>query len=84
MAGHRFFRQYSTGPYILDFYCPKLRLAIELDGPIHLKSDNQDYDQERTIYLENLDIKELRFRNEEINNNLPEVLQRISSVFPPP
>ena len=62
----RFVRQFSVGPYILDFYCPSIRLAIELDGQIHSKKDSQIYDQERTRYLENFNIKVVRFKNEEV------------------
>ncbi len=42
--GLKFFRQYSIGPYILDFYCPALKLAVELDGGQHLQCENQEYD----------------------------------------
>src|SRR3989344_4531566 len=65
---NRFFRQYSVGPYILDFYCPKARLAIELDGKTHLPSEQRIYDSERTQYLEANDIKVIRFWNDEIEN----------------
>jgi very-short-patch-repair endonuclease len=57
--GHKFSRQYSAGPYILDFYCSDKRLAIELDGFQHL--ENKDYDIYRDEYLELNDIKVLRF-----------------------
>jgi very-short-patch-repair endonuclease len=49
--GLKFFRQYSIGPYILDFYCPKLKLAIELDGGGHNENDHLEYDAVRTEYL---------------------------------
>ena len=41
----KFYRQYSAGPYILDFFCPEIRLAIELDGEEH--KDRREYDKER-------------------------------------
>ena len=47
--GYKFTRQYSVGPYILDFYCSERRLGIELDGSHHLL--NKDYDKERDNYL---------------------------------
>jgi len=80
---NRFFRQYSVGPYILDFYCPKARLAIELDGETHLPSEQRMYDSERTKYLEANDIKVIRFWNDEIENNLEVVLEKIFKLIPP-
>ncbi len=71
----KFSRQYSVGPYILDFYCVKKRIAVELDGSQHL--DNQDYDKERDDYLLLNDIKVLRFWNREISDNMSKVLERI-------
>ena len=47
LNGSKFIRQYSVGPYILDFYCPKFRLGIELDGNQHKSSDSVIYDTER-------------------------------------
>ena len=60
--GMKFFRQYSTGPYILDFYCPKLKLAIELDGGQHTHEDNLEYDAERSAYLKSQGIDVIRMR----------------------
>ncbi len=77
LDNHRFFRQYSIGPYIVDFYCPKERLAIELDGGVHIVEDQKLYDIERTKYLNGNDIKVLRFWNNDIENNLKGVLKKI-------
>jgi len=49
--GMKFFRQYSIGSYILDFYCPTVKLAIELDGGQHNQNDNREYDSARSEYL---------------------------------
>ncbi len=73
--GFKFVRQYSAGPYILDFYCSEKRIGIELDGSQHLK--NKDYDKERDNYLLMNDIKILRFWNSEISGNIDEVLKKI-------
>lgn len=81
----KFTRQYSVGPYILDFYCVEKRIAIELDGFQHL--ENRDYDKERDDYLSLNDIKVLRFWNSEISANINEVLDKIKNVLnsiPPP
>jgi len=73
--GFKFKRQHSIGPYILDFYCPDKKLAIELDGAQHL--DNKEYDQERDNYLLVLGIQTIRFWNSEIDGNIEKALNRI-------
>ena len=80
---NRFFRQYGVGPYIIDFYCPKARLAIELDGESHLPEDQKSYDIERTRYLEGCDIKVIRFWNSDVANDLESVLEKIFILTPP-
>ena len=84
--GFKFYRQYSVGPYILDFYCPKLRLAIEVDGGQHNEDLQKEYDKERTAYLSGNNIKEIRFWNNEVIENLEGVYQKIlehCSITPP-
>jgi len=76
-AAYKFRRQYSIGPYIVDFYCPKLKLVIEIDGSQHLEKENIDYDQSRTAYFETMNIKVIRFWNNEVMNNLEGVHQDI-------
>lgn len=76
--GCKFFRQYGVGPYILDFYCPEVRLAIELDGGQHNEESNKEYDKLRTEFLGAGDIRVLRFWNNEVLMNLEGVLERIA------
>ena len=78
-GGLKFFRQYSVGPYILDFYCPKLRLAIELDGGQHAEPTRQEYDEARTEHLTTKEIRVLRFWNNQVLTETDAVLQRIGS-----
>src|SRR4051812_19232095 len=59
--GFKFRRQHPLGPYILDFYCPGSRLAVDLDGGQHFTSVAQDYDRRRTVFLAGRGIKVLRF-----------------------
>ncbi|MBE0539407.1 MAG: DUF559 domain-containing protein [Ignavibacterium sp.] len=67
ILSERFLRQFSIEYFVLDFYCPRLRLAIEIDGDSHfINQDAIDYDIERQTYIENLGIEFLRFRNEEV------------------
>jgi very-short-patch-repair endonuclease len=70
ILGERFLRQFSIDFYVLDFYCPRLRLAVEIDGNSHFTNqDAIDYDKERQDFIENLEIEFLRFRNEEVNQS---------------
>ncbi len=64
--GHKFRRQQGIGKYIVDFYCPKLRLAIELDGGSHFEPRQQRYDAERTKDIASRHITVIRFTNDRI------------------
>ncbi len=77
LEGLKFFRQYSAGSYILDFFCPTKRLAIELDGGQHNEKINQEHDTKRTKYLSEQHIAVLRFWNDEVLNNLEGVYLKI-------
>jgi very-short-patch-repair endonuclease len=86
--GMKFRRQVGVGAYIADFYVPKARLVIELDGSIHDSEDAQAYDRERDTYMMSLGLKVLRFSNEDVTDRLDEVLKRtktyLSDVTPSP
>ncbi len=77
--GYKFKRQHSIGRFILDFYCPEKKLAIELDGAQHL--ENKQYDKEREAYLSEFGIKTLRFWNSEVTKDLNSVIQKIVFAF---
>ena len=66
----KFHRQRIIGNYIVDFYCPQLRLAIEIDGYQHFYEENTEYDNKRTEYIESQDIYILRFENTEVNKDI--------------
>ena len=74
VAGCKFRRQVGVGVYVLDFYCPARKLAIELDGGSHDGDEAQAYDAERQRYIETLNIRFLRFTNSDIYDNLEDVL----------
>lgn len=74
----KFLRQYSVGPYILDFFCPEMRLAIELDGEQHKEAI--EYDQERESFLKDKDIKTIRFWNNEVINNIENIFEIINKT----
>jgi very-short-patch-repair endonuclease len=75
LKGMKFRRQAVFGRYILDFYCPKQRLCIEVDGTSH--QGREEYDSERTLFLESAGIKVLRFENLAVHQNIDKVLQTI-------
>ncbi len=76
-TGFKFRRQHSIGGYIVDFYCPKKKLVIELDGSQHLKKENKKDDNVRTKFLDGLDIKVLRFKKSEVSTETEKVVNKI-------
>ena len=82
VCGLKFRRQFGAGPYVLDFYCPELRLAIELDGAVHDSAEAVVYDQDRTEYLmREFSIRVMRFRNEQVFEEPEWVLEEIKKVL---
>jgi len=75
--GAKFRRQFSIGRYVLDFYCPRLRLAIEIDGESHTGDEAQAYDALRQREIEALGIVFLRFSNLEVYGNVQGVAETI-------
>jgi len=75
----KFRRQHSIGGFIVDFYCPEKRLAIELDGDVHEEKKQATYDKARQKTIEALGIKVLRFTNEDVIQNVEDVLKAISA-----
>ena len=81
MLGYKFIRQYSIESYILDFYCPKLRLGIEIDGEYHKYKDQKLYDKHRDEVIESYDIKILRYENQMVRLNINKVLNHIKMTI---
>ena len=77
LKGIKFRRQYSIGNYIADFYSPKERLVIELDGAQHEEEEHKVYDARRTEYFNSLGIRVIRFKNEEVLYNRDKVVSEI-------
>ena len=71
----RFQRQKVIDNYIVDFYCAKARLVIQLDGGGHYTDEQMQYDATRTKILEKYGLKVLRICNLEIDNNFYQVCQ---------
>ena len=84
-VGAKFRRQHGVGPYVLDFYCPEHKLAIEIEGSVHDDVIRRDYDAERQAYLESHGIRVLYFENRallELSDYVVGVIR--SAVLEPP
>ncbi|AIE73605.1 MULTISPECIES: endonuclease domain-containing protein [unclassified Synechocystis] len=85
ILGFKFRRQHPIGNFIVDFYCPQLKLVIEVDGSIH--HSRQEYDQYRSGKLKEFGHYVLRFTNDQVIDDLPKVLEKITqttqTLFPP-
>ena len=75
--GLKFRRQFGVGPYVIDFYCPELRLGIELDGEIHNRFDTEMHDNIRTAFLRENRITLLRYKNEVVYQNVDAIVEDI-------
>jgi len=85
-TGAKFRRQHGVGPYVLDFYCPEHKLAIEIQGGIHDDVVRSEYDADRQAWLESQGIRVLCFENRELlafTEHVVEVI-RAATLDPPP
>lgn len=81
LQDRKFRRQHSIGSYIVDFYCPAEKLAVELDGEVHNDPGRQEYDAEREVFLRRQGIRIVRFENKEVFEDLEAVLEEIALYF---
>ena len=79
LMGVRWRRQFSIGPYILDFYCPSLKMAIELDGAVHYTDSGYHHDFVRDRYLSEKGIEILRFENKTVWNGQEAIIESITN-----
>ncbi|CCQ58352.1 MAG: endonuclease domain-containing protein [Crocosphaera sp.] len=80
---YRVYRQRPIDNFVVDFYCPKLKLVIEIDGDSHYRENAQEYDSQRTEILQGYGLKVIRFTNEEVLHNLEGVIAVIEGLIPP-
>jgi hydrogenase maturation protease HycI len=80
IEGRKFRRQFSVRGFVLDFYCPRLKLAIELDGDVHEGKDRKIYDKARQKLLECAGIRFLRFSNDDVFNRPDRVVDEITKA----
>jgi len=79
--GVHFRRQQVIKGFIVDFYCHKAALVIEVDGAIHDEDAQKEYDAKREQVLSALGLRVVRFRNEEIEKNLLYVIEKIKGIL---
>jgi len=77
IKGQRFLRQFSIDKFVVDFYCPKLLIALEADGGTHFKVEDVKKDKKRQKEIEELGITFLRFTNNDIVDSIDEVIRKI-------
>lgn len=81
--GVKFRRQHPLYRFVVDFYCHELQLVVEVDGSTHDLAEQANYDEFRTMLINQLDIKVIRFRNDEVFEELDKVLETIRQHIPP-
>ena len=77
LMGYQFYRQKPVGDYIVDFFCPRAKLVIEVDGSQHFSDDRTEYDRIRDEYISSLGLRVLRFNNNDVLTNIDGVVERI-------
>jgi len=80
---YRVYRQRPIENFIVDFYCPKLKLVIEIYGESHYPENTQAYDNERTQILQTYGLKVIRFNNDEVLSNFTGVVDVLEGMIPP-
>ena len=83
LIGAKFRRQHPISVFILDFYCHEYKLVVEIDGGVHEDVEVKEYDKGREEELRELKLKVIRFKNEEVMENLKEVLEQIKKYLTP-
>ncbi len=77
--GVRFLRQYSINEFVVDFYCPKIKLCVEVDGITHSSTEERENDRIRQQQIEEYIISFLRFTNNEVFGNMYYILDSLKS-----
>jgi len=79
LLGFKFKRQYSIDHFVIDFYCPELKLALELDGGTHTDPKQKEYDKKREKYLEKYNLTFIRIKDEELFGNPNKAFAKIEN-----
>jgi len=81
LKGYQFYRQRIIGNYIVDFYCAKAKLVIELDGGQHYSNKGLEKDKIRDDYIKEQKLEVLRFSDRDVFENLNGVVERIYEIL---
>ena len=81
LLGYKFKRQYSVDYFVIDFYCPELKLAVEVDGESHNNPEQREYDIKRQKYLEEFKINFVRIKDEELLGNPNKEFMKIENAI---
>ncbi len=76
-----FYRQHPISKFIVDFYCHTILLVIELDGGVHNKIEVAERDENREFELKSLGLRVIRFKNEDILNNIDSVIKQLETYI---
>ena len=76
-SGYKFRRQHPIDRFVVDFYCARAKLCIEIDGDSHLEQAQEEYDAARTAYLEEPGYKVIRFTNNDVRYQIHAVVDEI-------
>jgi very-short-patch-repair endonuclease len=79
IKGLRFWRQHPIKDFVVDFFCYDALLVIEVDGTVHDETSQKERDEQRTIILKKLGLKEIRFTNTDVINHTNQVIRKIES-----
>ena len=82
VKGYQFYRQKPIGDYIVDFFCPRAKLVIEVDGSQHFSDEMTEYDRIRNEYLSSLGLRVLRFTNADVLAHIERVVESIEGKIP--
>jgi len=82
LKGYQFYRQKPIGDYIVDFFCPRAKLVIEIDGSQHFSDETSQYDRIRDEYMSSLGLRVLRFTNTDVLTHTDGVVERIEEEIP--
>ena len=82
LKGNQFYRQKPIGDYIVDFFCPRAKLVIEIDGSQHHTDEMTEYDRIRDEYMSSLGLRVLRFTNTEVLTHIDGVVENIEEEIP--
>ncbi len=77
LKGYQFYRQKPIGDYIVDFFCPRAKLVIEVDGSQHSSDEMTEYDRIRDEHIRSLGLRVLRFTNTEVLTNIEGIIESI-------